>query len=115
MGLWAGKEDLSPKGSRNLALTSQVIARAGLSARIVRLALLPLKALYAEASGTATSEFRLDLSHGHRRLVGVSVNCHTKIQDCYLYLWSKSRTLALSLYCYLCHTVQVSKKINKLK
>merc|ERR1711895_116689 len=40
--------------------------------------LASLIALHADSSGTATSEFRLVLSHGHRRLVGVSVNCHAK-------------------------------------
>merc|ERR1711895_420637 len=53
------------------------IVRVGPSARVAWLALLPLIALLAGSSGTATSEFRLDLIHGHRRLVGVSVNCHT--------------------------------------
>merc|ERR1712120_29859 len=38
---------------------------------------LPLIALTQSLPGNATCEPKLDLGHGHRRLVGVSVNCHT--------------------------------------
>merc|ERR1712243_241611 len=50
------------------------------------LALLPSIALLAGSSGTATSEFGLDSNHGHRRLVGVSVNCHIQSQDQHTYI-----------------------------
>merc|ERR1712212_560747 len=72
----AWKEDLSLCGSRNLALTGQVLlgpvrpqGRSGSQ--------LPLIALPRSLPGNATSESKLDLGHGHRRLVGVSVNRHT--------------------------------------
>ena len=42
---------------------------------------VPLIALMQSLPGNATCELKLDLSHWRRRLVGVSVNCHTKIQD----------------------------------
>ena len=38
-------------------------------------------ALMRSLPGNATCELKLDLGHWRRRLVGVSVNCHTKIQD----------------------------------
>merc|ERR1711895_396535 len=78
--LRAWKEDLSLCGSRNLALDGQVllgpVRPQGWSG-----SQLPLIALPRSLPGNATSESNLDLGHGHRRLVGVSVNCHTKIQD----------------------------------
>ena len=40
-----------------------------------------INSTHAESPGNATCEPKLDLGHWRRHLVGVSVNCHTKIQD----------------------------------
>ena len=87
MGLERG---LEPLWLEKLGPHRPSIVWVGPSARVVWLALLPLIALLAGSSGTATSEFRLDLIHGHRRLVGVSVNCHLKSKKKkYIYIKKK--------------------------
>ena len=77
-----GVEDLSPKGSRNLGLSGLsncwgwVTRKGGLACFS-----FPFDSTLAGALGTATSDPKLDLGIWHRRLVGVSVNCHIQIQD----------------------------------
>ena len=75
--LWTWKEDLSPSRLEKLGPKRLSIAWVGPPARGVCLAfLLPLIALMRSLPGNATCELKLDLGHGRRRLVGVSVNCH---------------------------------------
>merc|ERR1711895_265746 len=75
--LRAWKEDLSPLRLEKLGPHRLGIVGVGPPARVVWLAFASINSTYAESSGNATCEPRLDLGHGHRRLVGVSVNCHT--------------------------------------